>query len=164
MSVDGLRSMATYPTSFGDGWVCYDGAGPVKTGLPASSRPLPASPPPRPPVVSDLLDGLTGYWQGAALPPATESMLDRAATSPFLAKTYDVVAAIPRGTTMTYAAVAAAAGRPGAWRAVGAAMARNPFAPIIPCHRVVSSDGSLRGYGGGLDMKSALLALEGADV
>jgi O-6-methylguanine DNA methyltransferase len=156
--------MVTYPTSFGDGWVCYDAAGPSETGLPASSRPLPVTPPPRPSVVSDLIDGLTDYWQGAELPSATASILDRAATSPFLAEIYDVVAAIPRGTTMTYAAVAAAAGRPGAWRAVGAAMARNPFAPIIPCHRVIGSDRSLRGYAGGLDMKSALLALEGADV
>ena len=63
---------------------------------------------------------------------------------------------------MTYAEVAAEAGRPGAARAVGTAMAANRFAPVIPCHRVVGSDGSLRGYGGGLEMKRSLLAVERA--
>jgi O-6-methylguanine DNA methyltransferase len=61
---------------------------------------------------------------------------------------------------MTYAAVAAAVGRPGAARAVGAAMAANRFAPMIPCHRVVGSDGSLRGYAGGVEMKRYLITLE----
>jgi methylated-DNA-[protein]-cysteine S-methyltransferase len=56
--------------------------------------------------------------------------------------------------------VAEAAGRPGAARVVGAAMAANPFAPVIPCHRVVGSDGTLRGYGGGLEMKQAMLDME----
>ncbi len=73
---------------------------------------------------------------------------------------YRIVAAIPAGATMTYAEVADQAGRPGAARAVGAAMAKNRFAPMIPCHRVVGSDGSLRGYAGGLDMKRQLLAME----
>jgi len=72
------------------------------------------------------------------------------------------VASIPRGATMTYATVAAAVGRPGAARAVGAAMAANRFAPVIPCHRVVGSDGTLRGYAGGLEMKLRMLVMEGA--
>jgi methylated-DNA-[protein]-cysteine S-methyltransferase len=83
-----------------------------------------------------------------------------AARTELVGKIYEKVLSIPPGSTMTYTAVAAGVGHPGAARAVGAAMAANRFAPIIPCHRVVGSDGSLRGYAGGLDMKQALLALE----
>ena len=67
------------------------------------------------------------------------------------------------GETVTYGELAEMAGRPGAARAVGAAMAGNPVPIVVPCHRVVASGGSLGGYGGGLPMKRALLALEGVD-
>lgn len=66
------------------------------------------------------------------------------------------------GRTASYAALAVSAGRPGAARAVGTACARNPLPVVVPCHRVVRSDGSLGGYGGGLDAKRLLLALEGS--
>jgi methylated-DNA-[protein]-cysteine S-methyltransferase len=66
------------------------------------------------------------------------------------------------GTTATYAAVAAAAGNPRAVRAVGTACATNPLPVVVPCHRVVRSDGSLGGYVGGLAAKRTLLALEAA--
>ena len=69
---------------------------------------------------------------------------------------------IPYGETRTYAAQAAAVGRPGAFRAVGRANHDNPIAVVIPCHRVVGSNGSLTGYAGGLDLKRRLLELEGA--
>jgi methylated-DNA-[protein]-cysteine S-methyltransferase len=68
------------------------------------------------------------------------------------------------GETVTYGELAARAGRPGAARAVGSAMANNPLPVVVPCHRVVGAGGSLGGYGGGLDLKRALLALEGLDV
>ncbi len=68
------------------------------------------------------------------------------------------------GDTMTYGELAAAAGRPGAARAVGYAMAHNPVPLIVPCHRVLASDGSLHGYGGGLKMKRKLLSIEGVDL
>ncbi len=64
------------------------------------------------------------------------------------------------GTTATYAAVAAASGSPGAVRAVGSACARNPVPVVVPCHRVVRSDGSVGGYRGGSEAKQLLLALE----
>lgn len=67
------------------------------------------------------------------------------------------------GETVTYGELAQMAGRPGAARAVGAAMAGNPVPIVVPCHRVVASGGSLGGYGGGLPMKRALLALEGVE-
>ena len=64
----------------------------------------------------------------------------------------------------SYAEVAASVGRPNAARAVGAAMASNPVCVIIPCHRVIGSDGSLAGFGGGLELKRRMLELEGVSV
>ena len=70
--------------------------------------------------------------------------------------------AIPYGETRTYADIARAVGKSGAFRAVGMANNRNPVAIVVPCHRVIGSDGMLCGYGGGLEIKRKLLALEGA--
>lgn len=71
-------------------------------------------------------------------------------------------ASIPRGETETYGWIAKKAGRPGSARAVGRALAQNPFAPHVPCHRVIRSDGSLGGYSGtgGMKRKKALLKKE----
>lgn len=69
--------------------------------------------------------------------------------------------AIPFGQTETYGELAARIGRPRAVRAVGAANAANPIAILIPCHRVIGSDGSLTGYAGGIGRKETLLRLEG---
>jgi O-6-methylguanine DNA methyltransferase len=70
--------------------------------------------------------------------------------------------AIPYGETRTYADIARAVGKPNAFRAVGMANNRNPIAIVVPCHRLIASDGTLCGYGGGLDLKRRLLELEGA--
>jgi len=70
--------------------------------------------------------------------------------------------AIPYGETRTYADIARAVGKPSAFRAVGMANNRNPVAIVVPCHRVIAADGTLCGYGGGLDLKRKLLELEGA--
>lgn len=70
--------------------------------------------------------------------------------------------AIPYGETRTYADIARAVGRPRGFRAVGMANNRNPIAIVVPCHRVIASDGTLCGYGGGLDIKRKLLEMEGA--
>jgi O-6-methylguanine DNA methyltransferase len=70
--------------------------------------------------------------------------------------------AIPYGETRSYADIARAVGKPNAFRAVGMANNRNPIAIVVPCHRVIASDGTLCGYGGGLDVKRKLLELEGA--
>lgn len=72
------------------------------------------------------------------------------------------LSAIPYGETRTYADIARAIGKPHAFRAVGMANNRNPIAIVVPCHRVIASDGTLCGYGGGLDVKRCLLELEGA--
>lgn len=70
--------------------------------------------------------------------------------------------AIPYGETRSYGDIARAVCRPQGFRAVGMANNRNPIAIVVPCHRVIASDGSLCGYGGGLDIKRKLLELEGA--
>lgn len=70
------------------------------------------------------------------------------------------LATIPYGETISYAEQSRAIGRDGAFRAVGSANGRNPIAIILPCHRVVGADGTLVGFGGGLDVKRALLDLE----
>jgi len=69
---------------------------------------------------------------------------------------------IPYGETRSYADIARAIGNPSAVRAVGLANGQNPIAIMVPCHRVIGSDGSLTGYGGGLETKRKLLELEGA--
>ena len=69
---------------------------------------------------------------------------------------------IPAGETRSYADIAAAIGDPKATRAVGTANGSNPIAVLVPCHRVIRSDGTLGGYAGGLDRKRKLLAAEGA--
>lgn len=68
---------------------------------------------------------------------------------------------VPYGTVVGHGELAGRVGRPGAAQAVGVAMASNPLPVVVPCHRVVGSDGGLGGFGGGLDTKRQLLALEG---
>ena len=79
----------------------------------------------------------------------------------FQRRVWDELAKIPFGETRSYQDIAEAIGRPGASRAVGQANHHNPVAPIIPCHRVVTSTGTLGGYGGGMPLKKALLEHEG---
>lgn len=87
----------------------------------------------------------------------------RERVTPFQRKVYEAILKIPKGQVRTYAQVARAIGRPNAARAVGQALKANRWAPKIPCHRVVASDGKLGGYSapGGLARKRALLRREG---
>jgi len=80
--------------------------------------------------------------------------------TPFQLRTWAQLREIPYGTTLTYGEQAAAMGRPTAARAVGGANGRNPLSILVPCHRVIGADGSLTGFGGGLETKRLLLALE----
>jgi methylated-DNA-[protein]-cysteine S-methyltransferase len=79
----------------------------------------------------------------------------------FQLKCWRALLQIPYGETRTYADIARAVNQPKGFRAVGLANNRNPIAIVVPCHRVVASDGTLCGYGGGLDVKRKLLELEG---
>jgi methylated-DNA-[protein]-cysteine S-methyltransferase len=80
--------------------------------------------------------------------------------TPFQRRVWDALRRIAAGTTTSYGALARSVGEPSAVRAVGAANGANPVAVIVPCHRVIGSNGSLTGYGGGLDRKKWLLAHE----
>ena len=80
--------------------------------------------------------------------------------TPFQLAAWRALAEIPYAETRSYAEQAARLGRPAAVRAVGAANGRNPLSIVLPCHRVIGSDGALRGFGGGLEVKARLLAFE----
>jgi methylated-DNA-[protein]-cysteine S-methyltransferase len=82
--------------------------------------------------------------------------------TPFQQRVWEVTRLIPYGETRTYQWVARQIGHPAAARAVGQALGRNPWPIVVPCHRVVASDGGLGGLGGGLEMKRRLLAMESA--
>ncbi len=101
---------------------------------------------------------LVAYFDGRPvsfdLPLAFEDMTD------FRTRVLISCAQIPWGETRSYGELAAAAGAPGAARAVGQALNRNPMPVVVPCHRVIGADGGLVGFGAGLDMKRRLLTLE----
>ena len=80
--------------------------------------------------------------------------------TPFQRAVWDALRDVPYGETATYGEIAARVGRPTASRAVGAANGANPIAIVVPCHRIVGANGTLTGYGGGLDRKRLLLDLE----
>ena len=79
----------------------------------------------------------------------------------FQKKVWKTLASVPFGTTISYGELAARIGNPDAARAVGLANGKNPIPIIIPCHRVIGKDGSLTGFGGGIEVKKQLLELEG---
>jgi methylated-DNA-[protein]-cysteine S-methyltransferase len=93
---------------------------------------------------------------------AFDISLDLRALAPFTTSVLRELARVPYGETTTYGALAARVGRPRAARAVGTVMNRNRIPIVLPCHRVVGSNGDLVGYGGGIDRKITLLELEGA--
>jgi O-6-methylguanine DNA methyltransferase len=112
------------------------------------------------PGLANVVDQLRRYFQGE--PISFDVRLDLPDRPPFWRRVWSIVAEIPYGEVRSYGAVARIAGAPAAARAVGGAMANNPVPIIIPCHRVVGHNGSLTGFGGGLDMKRRLLELESA--
>ncbi|KQX86761.1 methylated-DNA--[protein]-cysteine S-methyltransferase [Variovorax sp. Root473] len=89
-----------------------------------------------------------------------DMQLDLSHGTVFQQGVWQALLAIPAGETTTYGALSQRVGNPAAVRAVGAAVGRNPISVIVPCHRVLGADGSLTGYAGGLDRKTALLELE----
>ena len=109
---------------------------------------------------SDVVERLIRYSQGE-MEALDDIELDLDGTPPFFRAAWHACRTIPAGETRSYRWLAAEAGNPLALRAAGQAMARNRFSLIIPCHRVISSDGGLGGYGGGgLSVKARLLQME----
>ncbi|MGX7761721.1 methylated-DNA--[protein]-cysteine S-methyltransferase [Streptomyces angustmyceticus] len=117
--------------------------------------PLSALPP-----VATAEEELTAYFAGELR--SFTVPLDWSLSAGFSARVLQVLAAeVPYGSVVGYQDLADRVGEPGAARAVGAAMGSNPLPVVVPCHRVVASDGGIGGFGGGLEAKRALLALEG---
>ncbi|WP_367846243.1 methylated-DNA--[protein]-cysteine S-methyltransferase [Rhodoferax sp. WC2427] len=111
------------------------------------------------PLLQQTAAFMDAYFAGSTAPFSLP--LDLAGGTPFQQAVWRALLQIPRGATTSYAALSQAVGRPTAVRAVAGAVGRNPVSVLVPCHRVLGSDGSLTGYAGGLERKTALLQLEG---
>jgi len=137
--------------SFGDGLL-----GAMRREYPAAA--LAEGDPP-----SAVARGITAYFEGdrTALADVAWS-LEGAASAGFQPRVWKALADVPPGVTISYGEMARRAGEPGAAQAAGTALNRNPIPLILACHRVIGSDGSLTGFGGGLERKGWLLRHEGA--
>lgn len=113
------------------------------------------------PLLRQAAAALQAYWNDGTQP--FQLPLDAEGTA-FQQAVWQALCEIAPGSTCSYADIARRIGRPAAMRAVGAAVGRNPIGIIVPCHRVVGSDGSLTGYAGGLPRKQALLQHESAQA
>lgn len=112
------------------------------------------------PVLRQAVAQLAEYFAGRRT--HFDLPLDLQAGTAFQRSVWQALLAIPHGRTTSYGKLSQSIGQPAAVRAVGAAVGRNPLGIVVPCHRVLGSGGSLTGYAGGLERKSALLQLEGA--
>ena len=110
------------------------------------------------PIIRQAIRELTEYFAGRR--QRFDTPIDSGAGTDFQRSVWKALQRIPAGRTSTYGELARRIGRPTAVRAVASAVGRNPVSLLIPCHRVIGSDGSLTGYAGGLPRKAALLALE----
>ena len=164
---------ALFDTAIGRCGIAWGDAGIVALQLPEASAaetaarlrktcPTAAEGPP-PPAVAEAIGLVAALLRGEAA-DLSAIALDMAGVPDFHRRVYGVAREIPPGRTLTYGAVAARLGEPGAARAVGRALGRNPFAVIVPCHRVVATGGAMGGFsaGGGVETKRRILAIEGA--
>ena len=110
--------------------------------------------------IRSVADSIVLFLAGADIRMSLD-VADLASCPPFQRAVLRAEHAIPRGKVSSYGLLAARLGRPGAARAVGNALATNPFPIVVPCHRAVRADGGIGGYQGGSAMKRALLAMEG---
>jgi methylated-DNA-[protein]-cysteine S-methyltransferase len=118
-----------------------------------------------PPHVRGAIEGIGALLDGET-PDLSGVALDMDGVSPFHRRVYEVTRTIQPGETLSYGDVAAEAGSPGAARAVGQALGRNPFAIVVPCHRVLAANGRVGGFSatGGVSIKRRMLAIEGVQV
>lgn len=134
--------------------VLFEGQEPTDVGLPADLPEVDDDP-----TLEAAAAQLGEYFDGGRR--SFDLPLDLRGTD-FQVEAWRQLARVPYGETRSYGEQAEAIGRPGAFRAVGAANGRNPIPVILPCHRIVGADGSLTGFAGGLDTKRRLLNLEQA--
>jgi methylated-DNA-[protein]-cysteine S-methyltransferase len=156
----------TIPSSFGDlalVWIGGQGGAKVWEILlpPKAASPELLSLPRRPqPDLASLAHRIERYLSGEDVQLPMD-LLYQARCSPFQWSVLMAEKAVPRGFVTSYSRLASRVGRPRGYRAVGTALAHNPFPLVIPCHRTVRAGGSLGGFGGGLPMKRSLLEMEG---
>jgi methylated-DNA-[protein]-cysteine S-methyltransferase len=170
-----VQGFALFDTALGPCGVIWGARGVVGVQLPEASKretrarilqrfpdAREASPPPN---AQRARDGVIALLRGEASDFSTVA-LDMDRTPPFHRRVYEAARAIPPGATASYGDIAARLGAPGGARAVGQALGRNPFAIIVPCHRVLAAGGKLGGFSahGGVATKLRLLAIEGAQV
>jgi len=108
--------------------------------------------------IGDVADAIVRYHDGDL--SVIDKVTVRQRSGPFLEHAWDVLRTVPAGAAITYTEYAAKAGRPAAVRAAAAACAKNAAALFVPCHRVLGTDGTMRGFRWGTDVKKALLAHE----
>ncbi len=120
---------------------------------------------PPPPSVQAVVDGVVALMGGEDV-NLSRAELDMDGVPEFDRRVYELALQIPRGQTMTYGEIANRLNEPGSARAVGQALGANPFAPVVPCHRVLAAGAKLGGFSaqGGLATKLRILAIEGAHV
>jgi len=150
-----VRVAAVFSSPLGELWAEATDRGLSRLcfGVPVDAAPAAGGP-----ILEALGHQLGEYWAGRLR--SFTIPLDLKG-SPFQQRVWQALLTIPWGKTRTYLEQSILLGDPAALRAVAAANGRNPVAIVVPCHRVVGSDGSLTGYAGGLDRKRALLELEG---
>ena len=143
-------------SALGPLWVAETDAGVAAVSRADSPETLLAGIRRRFPRAEPVADQVDGSWLAGGPPPT----LDVSGLSAFDARVYEVVRTVLPGETVTYGEVAARIGSPGAARAVGGAMARCPFFPAVPCHRVVRASDGWSGWGGDVQLKRRLLEAE----
>jgi len=117
---------------------------------------------PSAPAPAGIRDPIEAYFEGEIT--AIDRVTVQTNGTPFQQQTWTALRKIPAGSTLSYGELATRIGRPSASRAVGLANGSNPVAVVVPCHRVIGANGTLTGYGGGLDRKRWLLAHEQATL
>jgi len=170
-----MDGIALFPTALGSCGIAWNMRGITSVQLPEGDelatrarlvrRSPDSSEVPPPPEIRVVIDRIARLLAGSAV-TFDDVSLDMSGVPPFHQRVYELARTIPAGTTLSYGDLARRLGDPGAARAVGQALARNPFAPIVPCHRVLGARGASGGFSahGGLATKRRLLALEGVSL
>lgn len=166
--------IALFDTAIGRCGIAWSEAGVTGVYLPAADDdalrrhmrqrfgPAPLSPPSA--QAQRAIEGITTLLDGGGTPDLQDVALDMHGIQPFHRRVYELAREIPPGRTLTYGEIAAQLEDPGAARAVGQALGRNPFAIVVPCHRVLAAGTRHGGFSapGGVDTKLRILAIEGA--